>query len=321
MLDALTEDWSRPYKIVRVLQALGMDVPQRLRRERLGLLIDALRRSGVEARLADGTAIDVTDSPGIEAKIRLRRTAGASPPGKEFGYDVVSRVPSGGMAECFKVKDADGVLRFLKKVRVAGIIQADALRRELAIYAKLERAHAANVLQIIDQKEEGDAIALIMELADGGTLEEHREASGELAPTEAKAIALAVAAGLSELHALDIVHRDLKPGNVLRSGGNWKLADFGISKNLGRLLTAGRTFQGYGTLGYTPPEQWEGREAHPSADIYALGKLIVWLLSGQTDVDHLNNHPRWAQLVRRCTDPDPNRRPALAEVLTALNAL
>lgn len=319
MLDALSSEWSRPYKIVRVLQALGMDVPQRLRRERRALLIEALKKSGIEACLPDESPIDLTDSPGIEAKIRLRLAARTPLPGREFGYPVVGRVPSGGMAECFKVKDPGGVVRFLKKVPVAGV-HGDALRRELEIYSKLERAEATHVLEIIEHKEAGDFIGLIMEL-DGGTLEEYREQHPDISPSDVKLIARDILAGLRELHALEIVHRDLKPPNVLRAGDRWKLADFGISKNLARLLTQGRTFQRHGTPGYTAPEQWDGREAHPSADIYAFGKILVFLLTGETDIDRLIDQPRWAELVRSCTDPDPSKRAALDAIERTLDQL
>lgn len=320
MLDALSSEWSRPYKIVRVLQALGMEVPQRLRRERLALLIDALKKNGIEACLADESPIDLTDSPGIEARIRLRVEARPALPAREFGYSVVARVPSGGMAECFKVKDAGGIVRFLKKVPVAGL-QGDALRRELEIYSKLERAEATHVLQIIEHKEAGDFIALIMELADGGTLDEYREQHLDVSPSDVKSIAMEILAGLRELHALEVVHRDLKPPNVLRAGGRWKLADFGISKNLARLLTQGRTFQRHGTPGYTAPEQWDGREAHPSADIYAFGKILVFLLTGETDIDRLIDQPRWVELVRSCTDAEPLKRASLDAIERTLNQL
>ena len=320
MLETLTSSWSRPYKIVRVLQALGMDVPQRLRRERLALLLDALARASVEATLADGTPIDPDESPGIEAKIRLRLAPGRVVPRSEFGYEVVDVIPTGGMAQCFKVRDADGRFRFLKKVPVAGL-QADALRRELEIYQKLEHAQASHVLRIVEHHQAADSLALVAEFADGGTLEEHRENEAHLTPPAVRVIGLEVLAGLRELHSLGIVHRDLKPANVLRSDGAWKLADFGIAKNLVRLSAKGRTFQQFGTLGYAPPEQWAGREAHPTADVYAFGKLLVFLLTGSTDIDHLHDQPAWATLVRECVRFEPESRISVDQAADRLRAL
>lgn len=113
-------------------------------------------------------------------------------------------------------------------------------------------------------------VAIVTELANGGDLQAHVEARGNgrgLPVQEAKQISLSIAAALKELHDHDIVHRDLKPANVLSVSDRWKLTDFGISKNLSRMVTR-KTFQQFGTLGYAAPEQFQGVEARPSADIY-----------------------------------------------------
>ena len=89
-----------------------------------------------------------------------------------------------------------------------------------------------------------------------------------------------------------------------------KLADFGISKNFSCLVSQGKTFQGHGTPGFAAPEQVQGAEADPSADIYSLGKVLTYLLTAQTDVDQIV-FPAWARLARECTDRDPSERPAL----------
>lgn len=320
MLDALSETWSRPYKIVRVMQALGMEVPKRLRRERLALLRSALAKGGLEASLADGGPLSDDESPGIEAKIRLRRVAGPTSLPAEFGYEVVTPIPSGGMAQCFKVRASDGAFLFLKKVPLVGV-HAAAIKRETEIYSKLQYASAEHVVRVHDLKQTDDHLGLVMDFADGGTLEEHCEPRGKLSPGDAKPLALAVLQGLQELHSLNIVHRDLKPQNVLCSGGQWKLADFGISKNLSRLVTVGPTFQRMGTPGYTAPEQWQGREAHTSSDVYSFGKLLVFLLTGETDIDHLFDHPGWATLARRCVALEPSERPTVADISLELGRL
>ena len=64
----------------------------------------------------------------------------------------------------------------------------------------------------------------------------------DLIPETAKKIALELVSALKEFHGYDVVHRDLKPQNVLRFGNVWKVADFGIAKNVSRLMTQ-RTFK------------------------------------------------------------------------------
>ena len=111
----------------------------------------------------------------------------------------------------------------------------------------------------------------------------------------------------------------MKPGNVLYSEGRWKLADFGISKNLARLMTQ-KTFQQAGTLGYTAPEQFQGVTAHASADIFSFGKLLVFLLTGQTDVDYVS-YSVWKDLILDCIDPNPDRRPDIKTVTRELEKI
>lgn len=235
-------------------------------------------------------------------------------------FRVLEKIPSGGMSEGFKVESLeDGAVLFLKKVPVSGI-PGEALRRELDIYAKLQRSSATNVLQIHAFERDDDCLALVTEYADGGSLASAIRSSGPLPPDQAKKVSLEILSGLRELHSLDVVHRDLKPENILKVGTQWKLADFGISKNLTHLVTQGKTFQGHGTPGFAAPEQVQGAEAHPSADIYSFGKVFAYLLTGQTDVDQIV-FPGWARLARICTERDPVARPTLDTVETELAAI
>ncbi len=235
-------------------------------------------------------------------------------------YEVLARMPGGGMSDGFKVRGRDGTIAFMKKVPVDGLA-GDALRREIDVYTRLHRADSDGVLRVLGIEHNDTHVALLTEFADGGTLDAFVRAKPEpLTPAESKAIALTVLAALRELHSLDVVHRDLKPENVLCVGGRWKLGDFGIAKNLRRLVTQHRTFAGLGTPGFAPPEQVDGAEAHPSADVYAFGKLLAYLLTGQTDVDKVML-PSWVKLSRACTTHEPGARPGLDEVETTLAAI
>lgn len=238
-------------------------------------------------------------------------------------YELLEELGGGGMAECFKARErATGELVFMKRVRVGSNDQA-ALQRESEIYARLQYIECDHLMQVRDLVRTGEHVALVTELADGGDLRHFvvSQPQKRLAPAAAAPIALQIAKGLAALHEADIVHRDLKPENVLRSGPHWKLTDFGIAKNRAN-AAPGVTFQQAGTYGYAPPEQFDGTAAEPSADVYSFGKVLVFLLTGKTDLDAIPiEYSDLRRLAFRCASPMAESRPTVAEVVELLGAM
>jgi serine/threonine protein kinase len=170
--------------------------------------------------------------------------------------------------------------------------------REARIAAKL---HHPNLVRTYDIADLDGSPCIVMELLPGGTLE------GRLLTRKA---ASEVAAGLAYAHAQGVVHRDLKPANLLRAAdGNVKIADFGIARAVEetRVTQVGTVL---GTLRYLAPEQAEGREAGPEADVYSLGVVLGELLASPSDADRL--------VIAACLRSAPRDRPAAREVATAL---
>lgn len=232
-------------------------------------------------------------------------------------YDLLDQIDGGGMAECFRVRQkSTGEVLFLKRVRV-GSQDAAALQRESDVYARLQYIDSDHLLQVRDLLHTDEHVALVTEYAQGGDLKHFVEAerANGLSVVDATRIARQIARGLSALHEAGVVHRDLKPENVLLVGQTWKLADFGIAKNTANAVP-GRTFQQSGTYGYAAPEQFEGTQAAPSADIYSFGKLLVFLLTGGTDLDRVPvQYSDLRRLAFKCASPDPGLRPTIGEVL------
>lgn len=235
------------------------------------------------------------------------------------GYELLKPLESGGMAEAyFANKTEDGTKVFLKRVKTNSK-NRPALERELRIYEQLSRANTQGILKFLDFIRDDDYIGFVTEFAEGGDLETNVNDTGALDVESTKKIGLQVANALDELHRLNVVHRDIKPQNILKHNGNWFLVDFGISKNRERLVTQ-KTFQGYVSRGFAAPEQFDGVEAKPSADVYSFGKLLVFMLTGQTDVDMVQ-FAVWRTLISRCVASSPDERPSIDTIQKDLEAI
>jgi serine/threonine protein kinase len=93
---------------------------------------------------------------------------------------------------------------------------------------------------------------------------------------------------LRRVHQHNYFHRDIKPDNVmLRASGQLVLVDFGAAREMSQTYLAQVGSLGVTTIssaGYTPPEQEQG-QAVPQSDFYALGRTIIYLLTGRSPND------------------------------------
>jgi serine/threonine protein kinase len=127
---------------------------------------------------------------------------------------------------------------------------------------------------------------LAMELLDGEDLAAHVARRGALSPGEVREIFAQVSHGIAAAHAISIVHRDLKPANVFlartrRQGARFvvKILDFGIAKIVAPDVSATKTV---GTPLWMAPEQTtEGGRVSPATDVWALGLIAYFLLTGR----------------------------------------
>jgi serine/threonine-protein kinase len=186
----------------------------------------------------------------------------------------------------------------------------------------------------------------VSEYMNGGTLSQLiRERGAQTAP-EVVRIVMAMADALSEAHSVGIIHRDLKPQNILFNAlGSTrlpKLADFGIAKWLedeeastaqhdGGFTRAGDTqvVSGQKMAMYSPswaaPEQLAGQTVGPSADVYSLALMAIYMLTGRaifTDDDVYEGYRKRksaASIVDLALDPLGLPRAAVALLQQATN--
>ncbi len=162
---------------------------------------------------------------------------------------------------------------------------------------------------------------LVMQLIEGDTLKE-RIAQAPLSPAATAAVGVGLAHALAHAHEAGIVHRDVKPSNILLDASNSTyLTDFGISR---RLDATTRTATGnlIGTAAYLSPEQVLGGPVGRSADVYALGLVLLECLTGRLEYDGGPLEAAIARLHRPPVLPDrlPEQYADLLRHMTALEA-
>jgi ATP-dependent Lon protease len=244
-------------------------------------------------------------------------------------YELLEEIGRGGMAKVYRGLDllTESIVAIKKVGTEAASVDEAAMRREIDIYTRLQEIQNPHILTVKEVFREAGAYALVTEYADGGSLWDLMGGDTPegtrlgLDEHTAREIGLAIIDGLVALHENDIIHRDIKPQNVLRCDDAWKIADFGISK-LRNNPSTGYTFQGAHTAPWAPPEQIEGAAAHPSADVYAFGRVMAFLLTGSPKKADINAVPEhWQKVLAVCVDDAPERRPGAASVRSQLEEL
>ena len=214
-------------------------------------------------------------------------------------YRLVRRLGRGGFADVW-LAERSGPGGFRREVALKLVIagdaegdgmRADSLLREARLVSWLDNP-AIVAVEAADTQD--DIVWMAMEYCDGGSLTALVRRLGHhglpMPPAVAVRIGRDVARALSAAHHaktpegqdLCIVHRDLKPGNVLLThSGDTKVCDFGIAKATDETNITG-TGMLKGTASYVAPELWEDvRAFSPASDAFALGTLLVELISMQ----------------------------------------
>ncbi len=285
----------------------------------------------------DGDILSAAESPRPDGREEPRTDSAVFQRFRELladRYRIEEEIGRGGMATVYRALDLRHDRAVALKVltpEVTALLGPDRFLREIRIVARIQHPH---VLPLYDSGEAGGFLFYVMPLVDGGSARTRLEGEGGLEVEEAVRILRDVAEALAEAHAQGIVHRDIKPDNVLISGRNALVADFGLAKAMSAargdpLLTG--TGLPLGTPAYMSPEQVAGDpQIDFRTDIYAFGILAFELLTGRTPFTaptpramlsaHLTTSPpdlselrgdlpeSLVELVRRCLEKRPEDR-------------
>lgn len=220
------------------------------------------------------------------------------PPEELERYSVLAAIGSGATAKVFRCQRAQDGHMFAAKT-----ISLDKLRRqpnfpqiyemlhnEIAILLSL---HHPRVVSLFDVVEEFSKLHLVMELAEGGSLNDYILDMGSLPENEASGIFCQIAEGVQYIHSKGVVHQDLKPDNVLLEKQSSavpqvKITDFGHSKFMGDSDVLVGMMQNNGALPFrvgTPlfsaPEVSDPERRNDSSlDLWSLGVMLYVMLLG-----------------------------------------
>ncbi|MCQ1578752.1 protein kinase domain-containing protein [Streptomyces parvus] len=225
---------------------------------------------------------------------------------KDYRLD---RLPKeeGGQAQIFRAihKPTDVEVAF-KRRNSQRDTPAARMRREIEI-SQLLGQHA-HYMPILDSNPVDGWLVMPMAQA---TAEQRRDSLSD--PVQLRALVEALMDVLELAHAHDWLHRDVKPSNILLLDNRWTLADWGIVRRpRGQTTQAGRTRFELGTEGFAAPELFvAAHEATAAADIYGIGRVIAWALTGQYPQMNVPLSPPpgpWRNITRIATHADPRQR-------------
>ncbi len=208
-------------------------------------------------------------------------------------YKLLRLVSSGSMSSVYEAEHLLLHRRVALKVLPKSLVDDGSFLqrfyREAQAVARLDHP---NIVRGFDVGQEGDHHYLVMEFVEGISLQELVESSGPRPPREAAELIRQAALGLEYAHRAGLVHRDIKPANLIRDlEGTVKILDLGLVRSLRQDdeeagLTRAHGEAVLGTVDYLSPEQAiDSHEVDTRSDIYSLGCVLYFLLTGAPPFD------------------------------------
>ena len=202
-------------------------------------------------------------------------------------YELLEKIGHGATGRVWRARHlVTGDIVALKELRSEFADDSDARGRFIAEGQLLERHVIPGGVRVREVLEDGESVAIVMDLVSGITLRQLITDQAPLAPARAARLVMQLAESLTAAHADGVVHGDVKPENVLVTDAGTAseattLTDFGLARVVrGSSRTSTRS-QVMGTPHYAAPEIHRGQGRDSSADVYALGAVLYELIVGR----------------------------------------
>ncbi len=236
----------------------------------------------------------------------------------EDRYEIIGKIAQGGLGSVYKARDVRmsrdvAIKRILTNIGDTSITD-EATRQLIKEASALASLQHPNIVTIYDVGKDDEGPFVVMELLTGQTIEEiisHASFTWE----DFRQLAMQSLEALIAAQELHIVHRDIKPGNIMLTwlpSGKFqvKVVDFGLAKLSTKpsLQTIDQSDGVFGSIYFMGPEQFERIPIDQRVDLYALGSVFYYALTGTYAFDgenavevmasHLQHHVTPIQEVR-----------------------
>lgn len=172
-------------------------------------------------------------------------------------------------------------------------------RQNLPVLKDIMKIKHPNLMEIYDVMDDGINCNCLCEFVFGNNLDKIVYTKMGVDPKIAEKWMVQLCNGVETLHQKNIIHRDITPNNVMIDyEGNIKLIDFNISRE--RKQSVSRDTTVMGTAGYASPEQFGFTQTGFGADIYAMGVLLNFMLTGKMPNEKLCSG-KYASIVKKAT--------------------
>ncbi|WP_243741219.1 serine/threonine-protein kinase [Streptomyces sp. 8K308] len=251
-------------------------------------------------------------------------------------YRLLGRLGEGGMGTVYLGRSDRGRTVAVKTILTTLARDPEFRRRFAREIAAARRVGGEWTAPVLDADTEAEHPWVATAFIAGPSLLQVVSEHGTLPAPSALLLAGGMARALGAVHAAGVLHRDLKPSNVLLTFDGPRVIDFGIARALdpapGDRIT--RTGTVVGSPGFMSPEQVDGGRLTPASDVFGLGSLLTYAVTGRTPFGALDTSPHLLtyriahqppeldgvpeelrELIGGCLAKDPTLRTPLAQLL------